>query len=146
MIRKATLDDVEAIKKLVEEFYEESLKEYKLSFRDIEETIKNTVANHIGLVAEKEEKIIGCIGGITIPSMFDKDELIGQESIWYITKSERKGTVGIRLLKAFEEECKKKGCSFVIMVYMGNSYPEQLKRFYSMNNYKLLEMQHIKEV
>jgi len=148
IIRQAVLDDTEATLALIEEFYEESLKEYGLSFKveTLIDTIFNFITNHIGLVAEKDGKIIGVIGGVVMPSIFDKDQKIAQEVIWYITKEERKGTMGIRLLKAFEEECVKRGAKFISMIYMGNLLSDELKRFYEKLSYKLMENHFIKEV
>ena len=147
-IRQAKIEDTDSIKLLIFQFYEESLREYKLSFDwdTLTNTITTFINSHIGLVAEKDGVIIGVIGGVVTNSIFDAKQKVGQEAIWYVDKSERKGTVGIRLLKAFEEECKKRGVNFVIMICMCNLYTELLDRYYKSKHYQLLENHYIKEV
>ena len=147
-IRKAHIEDSNFIKKLILEFHEESLGEYKISFdwSTIDETIKNFINHHIVLVAEKSSKIVGLIAGLVIRSMFDANQLLGQETIWFITKDERKGATGFKLLKMFEQECKIRGCKFVAMVFMQNLMPDVLERFYRSQNYKKMEVQFVKEL
>ena len=78
--------------------------------------------------------------------MFDKNQLIGQEIIWYVDKSARNGTTGFKLIDAFEKECKNRGAHSVAMVHMGNLYADTLDKFYKRRNYVLLERQYIKEI
>lgn len=148
IIRKGVLEDIEEVLGLIEEFYEESLKGYGLSFscETLRNTINNFIVNQIGLVAEKDGKIIGCIGGIVVPSIFDNKEKIAQEAIWYVKKEERKGAVGIRLLKEFEKECILRGAKFISMIYEENLLAEELKNFYEKSGYKLMENHFIKGV
>lgn len=147
-IRKATIDDIDGILRLIEEFYNESLSQYGLSFSC--ETLINTVTyfinNHIALIAVKDGNIVGTIGGVVQPSMFDSKQLIAQEAIWYVNKAERFGTIGIRLLKQFEKECSKKGANFISMIFMSNLLTDKLNDFYSQCGYKLLECHCLKGV
>ena len=148
LIRKAEHRDTEQVLALINEFYYESLREYDLSFtvETLKETIANFIDNHVGLVAEREGKIVGVIGGLISRSIFNKDEVVGQEAIWYMSKDERKGSLGIRLMKAFERTCKEKGAKFIVMIHMSNLLAKSLGRFYSSMKYKLMEVQFIKEV
>lgn len=148
MIRKAEKKDIEELVILTKEFFKESLNEYglKIGNKTIKNTLTNYVTNYIGIVAEKNGKLIGAIGGLVAKSIFDESQLLGQEVIWYITNSERKGTIGIKLIKAFEDECKKQGADLIAMVHMGNLYAETLDKFYKMRGYKLLERQYIKSL
>lgn len=146
MIRQATFKDVEDIYLLIKEFQTESLNEYMMSFRFA--TLYHTIMKHISigivLVLDKEG-IKGVIGGMLMPSMFDSNELISQETMWYVTKSER-GREGLKLLNAFEDESRKRGAKFIIMVGMGNLNNGELTRLYSKRKYQLLERQYIKGV
>lgn len=147
-IRKAISEDKPQVIELIIQFYKESLRDFGVRF-DLEtlyETVQNFIDNQIGIVAEKEGKIVGIIGGMIAPSMFDKSQKIGQESVWYVTQEERKGRTGIKLIKAFEEECIKRGANAIIMIHMANLYPEILDRLYRMNGFRLMESNYIKGV
>lgn len=148
MIRKAELKDIPSIIRLIKEFFEESLNDYGLLLNDnsITETLENYIKNYIGIVVEENEKVIGVVGGLVSPSIFDKTQLIGQETIWYVDKRFRNKIIGLKLMKAFEEECKKRGAYLIAMVHMGNLYADILDKFYKHRNYKLLEIQYIKGV
>lgn len=148
MIRKAELKDIDSIKNLAKEFYEEGLKEYGLSLdlETLDETIKKFITDHIALVAQRNGEIVGAIGGMLTPSIFNKNQLIGQEVIWYLSKNQRKGLIGNNLINAFEDDCKRKGADFVAMMNIGNLYTAILDRFYKIKGYRLLENQYIKGV
>ena len=147
MIRKATLNDVEGILKLIIEFHEESLGEYKLSFDwdTLRETIKRFITHNITIVVDNGE-IVGVIAGIISNSIFDIGQKIGQEALWYITKKERKGTLALRLLKTFEQECKDRGADFILIMHMINLNADELNRLYETMDYKPMECHYIKGV
>jgi N-acetylglutamate synthase-like GNAT family acetyltransferase len=148
IIRKANILDKEDIKILIDKFYEESLKDLGMKFTDytIDKTIDNFINNHIVILAQEGEKIIGIIGGMLSPSIFDENEIIIQEAMWYVEPEYRKGTLGTDLLLLFEEIAKELGINHIVMVCMGNLNFEILNRFYVKNGYKLLENQFIKTI
>lgn len=147
MIRQVQLKDKYAIRGLINEFYEESLKQYGLSFDlvTIDTTIENFINNHICLLIEKDNKVVGVIAGMIAISIFDASQKIAQEAIWYITKEERKGTAGIRLFKAFEDECKARGANIISMIRVDN-ISNRLDKLYKSRNYQLAEFHYLKEV
>ena len=147
MIRKAELKDVPAVVRLVKEFFEESLSEYGLLLesKTIFETLENYAKNYIGIVAEENGEIVGVVGGLVSSSIFDKGQLVGQETIWYVDKRFRGGVIGLKLIKAFEEECKIRGAKLIAMVNMGNLYTDVLDKIYKRRGYKLMERQYIRE-
>lgn len=147
-IRKASSADKPQIIELIIEFYKESLREYGIKFdlETLSNTVQNFIDNHIGIVAEQDNKIIGVIGGTVIQSIFSENQKFGQEAIWFVTKESRTGRAGYRLITEFEKECFNRGASLVIMIHMSNLYPEELSKLYRMNNYKLLECHYIKGV
>ena len=148
VIRPATLDDVEGVKELVIKFYDESLSEYKISLDmdTIKETISNFIKNHIVIVLEKQDKLVGVIGGLVTPSIFDKNQFVAQEFVWYIDKQYRHGFAGIKLLKLFEKECKNRGANLINMIHMNNLYTESLHDFYTKNGYYKMEIHYMKGV
>lgn len=146
IIRKAELKDIDAVVELTKDFFEESISDYGLTLDDItiRETISNYIINLVGIVAEDEGKVIGVIGGMLLPSIFNKNQLIGQETVWYVQKNYRNGSVGLKLIKSFEDECKSRGTDLIIMGLMGNLNTEILDKYYKKRNYKLLEREYIK--
>jgi len=146
IIRKAELKDIDAVVELTKDFFEESISDYGLTLDDItiRETISNYIKNLVGIVAEDEGKVIGVIGGMLLPSIFNKNQLIGQETVWYVQKNYRNGSVGLKLIKSFEDECKSRGTDLIIMGLMGNLNTEILDKYYKKRNYKLLEREYIK--
>ena len=131
-IQKATEIDTNDILSLIDEFYQESLKEYDLSFTDytLTKTVENCIKNQIVIVAEDGDSVIGLIAGAVIPSIFDEEEKILQEVMWYIKKDYRKGSLATDLLNIFEEKGKELGVEHILMVHMGNLYADILDRFY----------------
>jgi N-acetylglutamate synthase-like GNAT family acetyltransferase len=148
MIRSARPEDANAIVNLVMEFKDESLHEYSMSFRTktIFKIVKNLINDGVCSVIDDNGNISGVVIGLVFPSIFDEHILIAQEMIWYVSEKFRHGIGGIRLLKFFENECKKKGVRQIIMVHMGNSKAEKLELFYKKIGYKELERHYIKEV
>jgi len=148
IIRKAEIKDVIAIGELTRKFFKESLSDYGLRLDDetIQETLTNYINNLIGIIAEQDGRVVGVIGGLVTPSIFDKSQLIGQETVWYVDPKYRRGTTGIKLICAFEDECKVRGADLIVMVHMGNLYADVLDRYYKKRNYKLLERDYIKGV
>lgn len=141
LIRNFKEEDLEQVKKLVEEFHQESLSHYGTTLND--ETISNTIkifsGKNIGLVADKNGVIIGCLGGVISKSMFDNSAIIGQEAMWYVSKKERTGTCGYRLLMEFERECFRRGADFVYMANMENLNAGKLGDFYLRNGYEKIQ-------
>ena len=150
IIREARLspDDIEPLADLVEEFHNESLKEYKITYdrTTICHSIHQLIKDHLMLVALKQDKVIGVIGGIIQPSIFNNQQIIAQEIIWYITKTERGGMAGIKMVQAFEKACKERGASLVMMIHMSNLSSEILSKFYWSNGYQNMETHYVKEV
>ena len=148
IIRKAELKDVDDVLFLTNNFFNESLSSYGLNLE--EKTIRNTlthyISNLIGIVAEDNGKVVAAIGGFVAPSIFDENQLIGQETIWFVDKNYRSGTIGLKLIFAFEEECKSRGANLVAMVHMGNCYADVLDKFYNIRGYRIMEKQYIKEI
>ncbi len=145
-IRKANIIDTKDILELISEFYEEGLKECGLRFTDysLNKTAEHFINNGIVIVVQDEDNLVGIIGGIIIPSIFDETEKIAQEMMWFIKKEYRQGSLAKDLLQRFEQEAKLLGAKHIVMVSIGNMKNEILDRFYKNNGYRLLETQYIK--
>lgn len=142
-IREAVKSDIEPVLVLLKEFQEESLDEYGL-FCD-EQVARKMMLEYEGntLIMESENAIIGVIAGF-VASYPLNEEKVFQEAIWYVRKGYR--THGVKLLRALESWCWRRGIKKVVMVHMANSMPEKLKRFYESLGYRPLETHYIKEI
>ena len=146
-IRKANIIDTKDIMDLIAEFYEEGLKECGLKFTDysLYKTAEKFINNGIVIVVEDNETLVGIIGGIVIPSIFDETEKIAQEMMWFIKKDYRKGELAKDLLQRFEKEARDLGANHIAVAAMGNMRNEVLDRFYRHNGYTLMETQYIRK-
>ena len=146
-IRKANIIDTKDILDLISEFYEEGLKECGLKFTDysLNKTAEHFINNGIVIVVEDNETLVGIIGGIVIPSIFDETEKIAQEMMWFIKKEYRKGELAKDLLDRFEKEARDLGAKYIAVAAMGNMRNEVLDRFYRHNGYMLMETQYLKK-
>jgi len=144
MIRPARYEDLLKIEKLVFEFHEESLKEY-LSFdsKTIRQTILDYIDKYIMLV---DDELTGVIAGIVAPSVFDSKDIIAQESIWYISKTQRKGRLWIELLTAFEDKARELKATKIIMIHMDNLNGNLMEKLYTHRGYKRLEWNFIRDI
>lgn len=147
-IRKASPSDVAPIVALVEEFFHEGLCETGLSFdrATLTQSMTNIVQNNICLIHENAGRVSGVIAGYVTPSLFDDDELLAQEIIWFMSADARRGSAGVDLLEAFEAACKDAGAKHVMMIHLADVNSRVMERFYKMRGYRMIEQHFIKEV
>lgn len=67
------------------------------------------------------------------------------ELYWFVCEAER-GSVGLRLLKAFEAEAAKRGAKRIIMMNLAGDEMETFTNFYTRCGYQLKEQVFAKEV
>lgn len=147
MIRKAKYSDISNILSLIDEFRKEGLNNHSLSFDNetLIETIIEIIKNHIILVIDSNG-IKGCIAGLVGSSMFDKNQIIASERMWFVNKNYRGSKESLYLFKQFELECLKNKVSLITMVHLSNVMPEKVKNIYLKNNYKQTETHYIKKI
>jgi hypothetical protein len=121
---------------LVEEFYNEALKENDggLDINTLQQTIDIYKDNAFLLIVQ--DKCVGLIAGLTVHSPINADKVY-QEIIWYVTKAQRR--YGIYLLRQVELMLKAAGYSSVIMGCMANSKADKLFTLYQRLGYKPIE-------
>ena len=123
--------------KVVQNFHDESLKEYD-GVCDVE-TLHNIID-----AAKPEDlflltvdgKCQGVLYGTTIESHLNQKQIF-QEVIWYVNPEHRRS--GINLLREVEKILKHRNISIIIMVCLKNSMYEKLCGFYERMGYKALE-------
>ena len=149
MIRKATIKDIKGIESLGEKFYNEAEFSKKglgldVSTFGILVTQLLDYPSVLILVVEKDNKIIGTIGGVISPWLLDTNQKILQELWWYIDPEYR--GIGHRLIVKFEKEAVKLGANFVLMVTLDSKHEDKLITYYNKMGYNHLEHHFIKKV
>ena len=151
MVRKATEADLAGIVDLTSAFYMESWKPLGLAWD------RDAVLAALAGTLENEDAVIfigstngappdGLIVGFAGLSTFSLQERIAQERVWYVRADFRGGPLAIRLLRAFEEWAKEKGCKLVTMAYPVSETDEVAARIYSRMGYHPVETFVAKEI
>lgn len=146
-IRKATVFDAEKLANLGEEFFAFS------AFKDFvtydvasaEQNILKLLTQGVVFVAEDGDEIVGSIIGILSPLWFNSHTTVATELAWFISEEHRKGTVGIRLYRAFEEWGYSNGAQAIVMsdlVVEGGTPAGQL---FDKLGFTTIERSHIKK-
>jgi GNAT superfamily N-acetyltransferase len=144
MIRMATVEDKEAILKLISEFYEEELKQRGVTFdytkasQDFDLVVKFEC--FVGLLIDNNGIVDGFLGALITPRFFFVG-MAAQELMWYVRKGNRKE--GIRLLKVFEQLCVDRGCKDIMMIGLSGTKAEM---FYEHFGYTKLETTYTKPI
>lgn len=104
-VRKAKISDIDWILKELKAFAD-SYGTKKSLFGPAEHgkaIIQGLIKNHIFLVAESGEKLVGLISGYVVPHHFNPEIKMLVETFWWVTPEHRGSSAGARLLSAFED-------------------------------------------
>lgn len=140
IIRRAAIKDVPQLLALGKEMHEESsYKQYSLNLRKLDVTLTSCIRDEmaIPLVAERDGKLLGGIIGF-ISSHYFGDDLVASDMAFFLTKEERKGRLGLKLLMAFIEEAKRLGAD---QISIGNSTGVDIDRIKKL--YESLGLTHV---
>lgn len=146
-IRKATVFDAEKLAVLGKEFFAFSaFKDFvEYDVESAEQNILKLLTQGIVFVAEDGDEIVGAIVGLLSPLWFNSNAFVATELAWFIAEEHRKGTVGIRLYKAFEEWGYANGAQAIVMsdlVVDGGTPASQL---FDKLGFTTIERSHIKK-
>lgn len=93
-------------------------------------------------VAEDEEKgIVGGIGMLYAPCMWNQEAIIGEEIFWWVSEEAPK-SVALRLLRSAKEQSVSVGCKFVSFKSLTSS-PEGVDRIYRKMGLRPLETSYM---
>lgn len=123
MIRPATLSDKEAVIGLLREFFGQT--EYSdlgWSQKSIEDIVERLITTDSAVILVSDG-VTGLIGGYLTPYWMNMDKVFAQEMFWYVSKEHRGGSLGIRLLNAFQEWAKDGGADYCVMSSTTNLNP-----------------------
>lgn len=127
MIRPATILDVDDIVEMSKQFYPETpyWTQHKIPFDD--ETVtaltRRLVQKGIFVVAQESGKLVGMLGTHIVPFLFNANEVICVEAIWWVHPEHRKGGVGVGLIKKVDQLRKLRGCKTFQMMRVAGTSP-----------------------
>lgn len=147
-IRRATIEDLEAITVLVHNFVHEDNFEECLKGWDVEraqDVIEFFLENPDGAVflLVKKGLIVGVLIGY-IEQAFFSHVRIAKEIVWYVHGDYRGSMSSFRLIKAYEEWAKRLGASCILLSSLTNV--GSLGKAYNRVGYNLFEQSFLKEL
>ena len=97
-------------------------------------------------VVERDGRIIGTTAGLTSPLLCNSYVKVGAELIWYVYPEERRGSVGIKLLRHIEQSARDVGCRLWSMMALEAVNPELAEKLYLREGYAKMERTYVKEL
>lgn len=91
------------------------------------------------IIAERQDRIIGGIGGLVAPFFHNQSILALFENFWWVHREHRGTPTGIRLLMAFEKRAAEIGCHFVYMMALEHMQAEKIDAVYLRLGYQPAE-------
>ena len=147
MIRLATLDDIPEIARLGAVFHEQAgWVEIPYIEADCAASLSAfmDMPNFISLVSD-DGGINGMISGITSPVYFNHAHTSGEELFWWVDETAPQ-MVGVKLLKALENEAKSRGVATWQMKSLARLGGERMVKLYERLGYRASERTFIKEL
>jgi GNAT superfamily N-acetyltransferase len=95
---------------------------------------------------EHEERIVGCICGITTPHFFNAHNWYYYEHLWVVEKQFRNRGSGIKLFRETEAECKRRGIKHMIMANQKHFNSELFTKMYKKFGFEEMESTWIRKV
>ena len=111
---------------------------------DLLKTLEVISDTGIFLVAEKDDKVVGGVGGAVTPHPFAPMHLMASEMFLWVDEDHRNSTVGPRLLKSFENKAKEIGCKYLSVC--STIHTPKFKKYLNKQNYKEVETSYMKEI
>jgi len=144
-VRNATLSDVPAIVEMSRKFYATTTYSGWADFNaeTVHDLASNLTENHLMLVADDGEKLIGMVGLFVASFMFNGDVTAAYEVVWWVDPSEQGQGAGKALLAAIEPACRAKGCKAIQMVHLSTS-PPRAAAIYERAGYRHTESSYTK--
>ena len=137
MIRDCETKDIPALVAMSKEFWQHTLyKDEEFQDDAVIGMIEKTMEDELCLVLEIDGNVQGFVCGIKGFLMANFDVSAGTELAWWVNEDYRKGSDGLKLLKAIEQRAKKIGIKYWNMAYMNTSMPDSVKKIYESMGYK----------
>lgn len=149
MIRPATESDLRRIVEMSERFYPHTsyylYSQIPLEAHDAALVAEAVMANGCLMVAEVDGQVVGMIGVIFIPFMFNPKYIHAGEIIWWVEPEYWSQGLGEELLLSIEPKCKESGVRHIQMIDLVNSHLSAAK-LYEKHGYILTERSYTKRM
>lgn len=144
MIRLATIEDMPELLRMGKSFFDASGYGNVTCFNslDAENLLITLIENECVLTDGKN----GMIGFVVFPLFFNSTYKLSQELFWWVDKNERKGRLGISLLKAAEKKSKEKGADSMIMLSINDLDGNKINRIYEATGYSRQEQSYMRSL
>ncbi len=146
-IRKATLADVPEIVRMSAAFYPTThyAQWCEMDEDSVAGLATGLIENDVFFVAEHEGALVGMVGVMLVPFLFNRDHLFATEIVWWVAPEVRGTSVAARLLDVIEVPCRERGAARIQMVHMPNS-PPQAAALYERMGYARSEISYTKDL
>lgn len=125
MIRIAIEDDVPRIVEMSRKFYATtSYAQHAPMDDDAVAQLARQLMDSVMLVAEVDGKVVGMVGLVVAPFMFNHSINAAYEVVWWVDPEAQGTGVGKQLLAAIDNACIARGASIVVMVTLASSPPQ----------------------
>jgi GNAT superfamily N-acetyltransferase len=146
MIRIAVEDDVPRIVEMSRKFYATtSYAEHAPMDDETVAALARQLMDSVMLVAEEGGKVVGMVGLVVAPFMFNNSINAAYEVVWWVEPEAQGAGVGKQLLAAVDTACVARGASIVVMVTLASS-PPQAAALYERAGYAHSETSYTKRL
>ena len=115
MSEETSLDEFCEVLDLVIDFSLEYGADTVADYKDTERLVEKIMVDGVGyMYSNKAGKIVGVIGGLSYPNVFNNKLIMLGELFWYVSKDYRGGLAGGKLLNAFLKEAEEKELNVVL--------------------------------
>lgn len=90
------------------------------------------------LVAEVDGQVIGMVGLMVVPFLFNGDTKAAHEVMWWVEPEARQSAAGLGLLRAIEPAAREAGAVMVQMMNLADTH-DRSARIYERNGYRHTE-------
>lgn len=146
-VRTAIPQDTPAILELSKAFFETTdYRHFASHDDDVVSHLIDVMRNDgVMLVAESEDRLVGIVGLVVTPFMFDHNITAAYEVVWYVDPAAQGAGAGRLLLEAIEPACVARGADIIQMVRLSTS-PEIAGQLYERMGYRPSEFSYTKRV
>jgi GNAT superfamily N-acetyltransferase len=145
IIRQANGSDFDALLEMGEQFYNQT--HYSdfcaYDFGSAAVLFDIMLRDGVFLVAEQDGDVIGMVGLVVVPFMFNPSKRSAHEVVWYVDPSARAARAGPALMAAVEPACRALNVDVIHMLHLSSS-PSGAARMYERLGLKRTETTYSK--
>lgn len=149
-IRAAVADDIEQLMDMGEDFFEYSPFSDLVGFDadSVREVMRAAIDSDrcVVLVAEVHGIVVGGIIGALSGLWFNQNVTFASGLACWLDPMHRNGSIGVRLLHAFEDWARDKEARLVVMSDFGNDVNPRVARLFEKLGMRQIERSHVKDL